>query len=338
MQPGDNFKIAASCNNQTLAGVVIDETNLKDSSGNLLPTEQIKATEMLTVWRRLHIEVDSMGAVTGNQVSGTIKSANPNSKNNTTSINVSTNPNLEANRFQNGMINITSVGPFRVLSNGTNSITVQGLVDAKQASGKSFILVDDDDFNNDNGTNKTGDQGENIPSPDLALMVDSLDNGICDNSAANAFGPAYICPVFDLAGNDDFVPFVLNLAANTGVAVRNLYSFDNVSTEGDPGFWTAYLLAAYQPVLNEDGDPDSELAVKVTLGISDLVQGGVVFLETIREISSGPNCTIAATAVHELGHLMGAVHEDGGIMGGGCATSPSFTDPSLDKIRRRPNP
>jgi hypothetical protein len=232
-----------------------------------------------------------------------------------------------------------------VLSNGTNSITVQGLVDAKQASGKSFILVDDDDFNNDNGTNKTGDQGENIPSPDLALMADSLDNGICDNSAANAFGPAYICPVFDLAGNDDFVPFKLNLPDKTTPTIRNLWagSFNNVSSEAHPDFWTAYLLAGYQGIKEEDGDPDSEIENPgVLLGICDCGQGAVVFLEAVREISSqGPNCRAAATAAQEMGHLLGAEDIDGGIMGGTgvtCSTSPAFTDISINKMRNSTHP
>jgi hypothetical protein len=215
-------------------------------------------------------------------------------------------------------------------------MTVQGLVNEKTAPGKSFTLVDDDDFNNDNGTNKTGDQGENIPAPDLALVADSLDNGICDNSAANAFGPAYVCPVFDLAGNEDLVPFFLNIASTSATDLRAVYNFDNLATEADPHFWTVYLLAGYQYVENEDDDPNSEFG---TLGATDTIRGGVVFVETIREKSAeGPNCTVAAVVVHELGHLMGADDPDGGVMANTCGVSPAFLDLSLDKIRDRVNP
>jgi hypothetical protein len=195
-----------------------------------------------------------------------------------------------------------------------------------------------DDFNSNNGTNKTGDEGENIPAPDLALVADSLDNGICDNSAANAFGPAYICPEFNLLGNDDFVQFKLNLASETGQAVRALWtnSFDNRDSEANPDFWTVYLLSGYQGTEEKDNDPNGE-STEIMLGISDLVEGGVIFLETIRESSGGPNCTPAAIVVHELGHLMGADHADPGVMGGSCSDSPVFSDESIKRIRDKPN-
>ena len=37
------------------------------------PTVHGRSTEMLTVWRRVHIEVDSMGIVTGNLLAGFVK-------------------------------------------------------------------------------------------------------------------------------------------------------------------------------------------------------------------------------------------------------------------------
>ena len=64
-----------------------------------------------------------------------------------------------------------------------------------------------------------------------------------------------------------------------------------------------------------------------------------MFVEVVRENSaSGPNCTLAAAAVHDLGHIMGPAHIDGGIMASCDASGTlSFTDPSIAKIRNRVN-
>ena len=59
--PGDNFVVAASTDENYLQGVGIDGKGLKDSSNVPLPTTKAKRTEMLTVWRKVHIEVDKMG-------------------------------------------------------------------------------------------------------------------------------------------------------------------------------------------------------------------------------------------------------------------------------------
>ncbi len=61
MQPGDNFKVAAACDPTYLDRVVVSGVDLQDADGHLLPTNHGRSSEMLTVWRRLHVEVDSMG-------------------------------------------------------------------------------------------------------------------------------------------------------------------------------------------------------------------------------------------------------------------------------------
>lgn len=71
-QPGNNFAVSATCNENYSNGLRLkasDGSIIEDSSGNALPTAQGQRTEMLTVWRRLHIERDSMVAVptSGNQ-------------------------------------------------------------------------------------------------------------------------------------------------------------------------------------------------------------------------------------------------------------------------------
>ena len=65
MQPGDNFMVAASHDSTYLNGLTVNGITLKDSSGNPVgpSTSKAKESSMLTVWRRVHVEVDSMGIV-----------------------------------------------------------------------------------------------------------------------------------------------------------------------------------------------------------------------------------------------------------------------------------
>lgn len=50
MQPGDNFRIAASADQTYLNGLFSTGISVKDSTGAFLPTQKAKATPMLTVW------------------------------------------------------------------------------------------------------------------------------------------------------------------------------------------------------------------------------------------------------------------------------------------------
>ena len=57
---------------------------------------------MLTVWRRLHIEVDSMGNVTGNLLTGLVTDVVPEPESRTTDVKV--DPLLDAHRFEDGLL------------------------------------------------------------------------------------------------------------------------------------------------------------------------------------------------------------------------------------------
>jgi hypothetical protein len=69
MQPGDNYRAVATVKEGALNTVSAkqndtDKARVFDDVTNLpLPSDKVKVTEqLLTVWRRLHVEVDSMGA------------------------------------------------------------------------------------------------------------------------------------------------------------------------------------------------------------------------------------------------------------------------------------
>lgn len=329
MQPGDNFRVVASCNQAYLDGVGIAGVFLKDADQKLLPTTQAKVTDMLTVWRNLHIEVDSMGNVTGNVVTGTIERVR---RDGATLV---IDQILERNRFENGRISIDGVGAFLVTENGRTTVTIWGIVQNTDVAGKSFTLVDDDDFNNNDvprdGDEITYGENEDVPFPFISLISSS------DSPADNVFAPAYVRPKYDIGDTNDSTTFFLNTPGRgTTADLISTYDFDSVGTEADNNFWTVYLLGAYQYDTSEDSDPDSE---EGPLGVVDDYQGvgASIFVEDIADADrfrpSGPNCTDAATAAHEVGHLFNGDHRDGGLMSAGCDVAPSFTDKTLIKIR-----
>jgi hypothetical protein len=75
-QPGNNFRVAASCETNSLARLTVTN-NVPDTlyvpgSDAAVSGFPGHITPLLTVWRRLHVELDSMAAVTGNFISGAI--------------------------------------------------------------------------------------------------------------------------------------------------------------------------------------------------------------------------------------------------------------------------
>ncbi len=69
-QPGDNFRVAAACNQSDLAGLTDD--NVPGDNNPDIAGFSGRVSEMLTVWRRLHVELDSMGPVANNFRTGKI--------------------------------------------------------------------------------------------------------------------------------------------------------------------------------------------------------------------------------------------------------------------------
>ena len=74
MQPGDNFKVVASCDKDYLNGLTVVGTDIKDSGGAALDTSKATVSDMLTVWRKVYVERDVMKRPTfaQNSVSGEI--------------------------------------------------------------------------------------------------------------------------------------------------------------------------------------------------------------------------------------------------------------------------
>ena len=345
-RPGDNYRVVATCKvkpetdvNNYLGDVKIDGINLREKDGSLVQTSSATTkrvgitTPMLTTWRRVHIERDSMGIVpeTGpqkNSVTGKILSITALSP---TSSKLVVDSLLDPGRFANGRVVLTNPHDTSMfISAGVGkstetSIVVREAIPA-QMVGYNFTLYDDDDFNDDDGSNLDGDTGEDIPPPDMSFLQDS------DDPTINKLAPAYVRPTYDLAGEDDNVPFVLNTpkanatSGNPTLAeLLGVYRFDNIATEDDPDFWTVYVLNAYQDLIKKDHDPDSE---DPALGRVDGIGNGrglQLYVEAAadyKRYAARNGITLefcdllSGTVVHELGHLFGGNHGDGGLMDG----------------------
>ncbi|MBX3295503.1 MAG: hypothetical protein KF762_07310 [Acidobacteria bacterium] len=338
-QPGDNFTIAAGVNQNAISGVAVNGTELVTGSGasidiNCDGTDLVCRTEMLTVWRRLHIEVDSMGASNSNFVLGNFgESARVGGVPVEVQVNVA-NP-LEVNRFENGRLASGGTN-FIVVENSANSVTIRSPFGQTVRVNQSelFQLYDDDDFDDDGGL-LNGDTGEDIAEPDTSLLTANS-----DDPNTNILATAYIRPVYDIVDTRDNLIFAPNVMSDAPADIRALFvAWDSSGTDTSDEFWSVYLLGSYQHTVEEDRDPSTE---DLTLGIVDAVttvsgegSGALIFMEAHRPTEFpgyNPSPThlssMAVTVAHEIGHLFSCLHGDGGLMG----TNPQTGEPVSNQL------
>jgi hypothetical protein len=293
---------------------------IEDSSGAKLPTVRAVNTDLLTVWRTVHVEVDSMDRVKGNVVRGTVIAAKAGSSTNTTEVTIPNipGPGLKGiaglvDRFANGRFRVNGGTDLTVVSNTANLIAndvvlVSGNVDASMV-GKSFELEDDDYVRFKEGS----------PLMDPAVL-----------RLAEYFGQAYVGVAFDLSNPNPITPFKTNSDTDSG-GYRSDYRYDS-RRKASFDFWQVYVLAAFQAYETQDGDPNSEGHV---LGIADWIgsdgAGAHIFQESMGETGEHEYETV----VHEVGHLFGCEHADLGIMAQSSKAehSTKWTNVSLAKIR-----
>lgn len=258
---------------------------------------------MRGVWRKFHIEVDSMVAPTNNNVSGSITKVEEGLFITRVTTNVTLNDS--ANRFETG-----------TLTQGTGSWQTRGntaganfRIDYKKTSTQpalgAFSVVDDD---------PTGPVG----APNIAHI-------------ALAFRKAYIEPVYDGGGNatndTNTVPFVANM--NTLTATEAETVFSRQSPLPSPDYWTVYLLGAFQGLKPEDNDPDSESPKG--LGATSPGKGCLIFRETVRDAKVTESWVVA----HEVGHYFSGHETDNSLMNPdfNSVSTPYFNPKVLALIR-----
>lgn len=315
MQPGDNFRVAAALSVaelDQLTTFVPGETGAYYVAANNEPVAGVAGiglTEMLTVWRRLWIERDTMAPPpTGTSTAAatiTGVTANVVRPGRTSAVDVVTlNESLDQDVFEGGTLTIAAFGgkTVTVYTNNSNELDVPaGSFTAAElatiAAGPVAATVKDDD--------------------DLTILGTAGSPRLADGGTVlfTAFGGAYILPVYADAFN-----FRVTIPFNENLEDYEVYSaLDNAEDMSSSGrFWHTLIVSCFQPKASADADGDGTPAV---LGVTVIAEGAIygsspsdtvngdwnesaIFLETIRDmIAAGTALTDEAfTVTHEIAH------------------------------------
>jgi hypothetical protein len=330
MFAGDNFRVVAGTDKAYLAGLKAKQndgkkTRIVDSANR--PVNSGICSELLTVWRRWHIEVDSMGAPAVKTFDVRRNAQNvsyhPTLKR-TGIVLAAGQPKLVQGHWRGAKIFFADGTYAWVVENFLASVFVEGDVTKKLAAGGAFALRDD-----------------HYPG-NLAPQ------GIDMKAFREIMQQAYLYPLpfpqtLDTREDVGFQRH-MPLLATTGDFQLKVHwlAARNASNAND--FWTSWLLTACDPSTNEDNDPsiaDSSRLVGHTwetggvLGYSlhlpsEEAVYAVMFTETIRDTEDdkwyvqklsklmlyhglGVTESRKRTAIHELVHTLGCKDETGGL-------------------------
>jgi len=362
MQPGDNFRVVATGKDNDLAPVAPkpddrDAQNapqarvfLREMEGGQVVGEgepvlddettlaTVKVTPVLTVWRKLHVEVDSMGTVAGNVIRGELGVVEQ----------VEGHPELsectihqllarfEDNRFKGGILQAGGQD-FSVVANDCGSdpfhVTVENAPgNVAPGEGDEFTLVDDDHWQD---LSLDPQENPDTPMPDTPELA-----------AAMAEAYVLIHPD-DIVQDNTLVPFSRN------VSEPDLEQTDwDTEEHNATNYWVAYLLGSFQGTRKEDCDPNEEgdPGAGVELGRTGSQQGAdgpvvvgesFIYLETIWDLAHYDGGYTAHakeldTVVHEVGHAVAQSMVEPPTAWPGRPAR--YTEEYVDLIRDTPRP
>jgi len=387
MQPGDNFRIvgggdmealkrlenndiALSAENVNLGFTIVDPDVYK-KSGKAKDAEVREVdkytSDVLTVWRKLYLEIDTMGPVQDNTLTGQITSFDTNGTTSTgfalyklgTNLNFFSQLKIKPRQYitnsdgqivgwqsayWNGKFTVSGKD-YDVWANTgypsqNDSVSVSsgaGLGPELTDSiiGQTFTLIDDD----------ITQDGDPLPTLDKQRLEP-------------AFADAYVLPevLGDAQNITKTVPFQANFVGDNPIDLRDVYEFDMSEFHENPDIWVAYLLNAFQGIMQEDRDGQSDRGAIAGQADGRPVtflngMGAVIYQESGRELENdyrartGPNAGQAPPGwrlmdgpPHELGHLFGAQHSEDGLMSDGATKTQDFGPETLERIRTRPHP
>ncbi len=385
LRPGDNYRIVAGFNKAMVENLRNDDAELlrhgprhttKIVDPDLLAeTDSVSdarirehehyESPVLTIWRRIHGELDTMDVVAQNDEMVTVDKVTPGDdvteKDGTTRqqsyLRLTSNlyyselpkefhdelPKAPANAhdahrnsFRGGKLFVGA----EVFDVTWNTAYEAGYVDVIRVTyDKSRAPLTIDDFKagpvrlQDDDPQRDGDP---VPPINFELTHEQL-------------ARAYIKLDLTTLPNDTKpVPFKLHFKGDSQEYLKKQFEphFKNKAFDNDPEFWVLYILNAFQGMPIEDGDGSRDPG-KIA-GQTDANQSGlnvgkdgygiVVFQESGRDLATtkgyGAGWGLKTVPAHEIAHLFGVVHADGWVMSFDDMQRPgTYNAVTLKKIR-----
>lgn len=310
-QPGDNLVVACSTTSESIKAIRRGVGHeIKDGRGKILnrangeprPSPVAAVTRPLTIWRTVHIEMDHMEPVLDNYMRRKVTAVQPLSP---TRAMVTVNKSLlepdggpyrgRPGRFENGRMESFWGGPLReweVETNGGKTLIVTHDAGTGPEVGIYVNIYDDDVLQ----------EMASVPFPDPSRIHRELRRAYIEPGLGSVVGTAPFAANYDIP-ND------------SAAKIASYYRFD-ARRHRARDYWVVYLLGAFQGDYAKDNDPSTESG---TYGIVDDIKGlgASTFAELHYDVHSNPDARkreLADSTVHELAHLFGGKHGDGGCI------------------------
>jgi hypothetical protein len=317
-QPGNNYRVSLSVvddtelellqvSNSTIAAYVTpDDSQIVGSNTVTSP--------LLTVWRKLNVEADSLGAIPTPKPSPDTVSATGNSwsmlSGGRAKLHFSESIPGDDQFYAGGFIEAGSY-KWRIFDSDESSVTINPAQPPSAIELNSFIgtvLISDDD--------------------DIGLSEDVLPqmppSEIVTDAVKKWYSPAYIeiVEVSSSLNSTPIIPFVSN-TNNPANIVTNGF-FDNATDVSDPkhwSWWYQYHMAAFQPHEGADSDGSDvsvlsginrmEIGLEFSATFSEVIRETVLGVKGTPEFSAEYRLRLSAVTAHEIGHSPGRIGNAG---------------------------
>ena len=333
MYPGDNYRVTATtCEADDL------ELNHYKVENNDLP-DSVKRTPMLTTWRKLWIEQDSMNVVadTGSEMNFVFG---------TDAQYVFPAPGIGAWTEVNLGLNLPSAfsyeGQFNPLGHFIVCGESPGIVMNNTAYlfDLDFVWVLGDISDYGSGVYKLYDDDYRLDPVHGCVPHISLPTYPVMGTYDSKYEQAYIKIKYLHGGYSDVVPFDRNLPISTAASGGGTWN-DYRDCSGSEAFWNALVVTGYQG--DETKDLDGNGDTLKLCGVTNDDEEIVLYLETIRDIGGAPD--VNEVMMHEIGHSGGLVEssravDDGHCGNSGCimeagSTGTQFCEECIDDMRSK---